>query len=120
MCSKILINYLLMFVCRLGISGAAIGSVLSQWGMVAAYALGIGRHARKHRARWWPRWAGIRMGAADGGWLFLRTLTLRAAMLLAVYVATVLGPVELAAVHVAMALFAPGAVALHAHGFGAR
>src|SRR5690625_4770178 len=118
--ANILLNYLLMYVFRLGIAGAAIGSVLAQWGMVAAYALVIGRHARKHRARWWPRWAGIRMGAADGGWLFLRTLTLRAAMLLAVYVATVLGPVELAAFHVAMTLFATVAFALDALAIAAQ
>src|SRR5690625_5946498 len=60
------------------------------------------------------------MGAADGGWLFLRTLSLRAAMLLAVYVATVLGPVELAAFHVAMTLFATVAFALDALAIAAQ
>ncbi|HLR77883.1 MAG TPA: MATE family efflux transporter [Burkholderiaceae bacterium] len=118
--ANILLNYLLMYVFRLGIAGAAIGSVLAQWGMVAAYVFVIARHVQKHRARWWPHWGGIKMGAADGGWLFVRTLTLRAAMLLAVYVATLLGPVELAAFHVTMTLFATVAFALDALAIAAQ
>lgn len=117
---NIALNYLLMYVLRWGIAGAAVGSVLAQWGMVGAYLLVIGRHRRTTGARWWPRWSGVKLGAADGGWLFLRTLTLRAAMLLAVYVATVLGPDELAAFHVTMTLLVTVAFALDALAIAAQ
>jgi len=118
--ANIVLNYLLMYGLRWGIAGAAIGSVLAQWGMVAAYLWVIARHRRATGARWWPHWRGVRLGAADGGWLFLRTLTLRAAMLLAVYVATRLGPAELAAFHVTMTLFATVAFALDALAIAAQ
>lgn len=114
------LNYLLIFVLDLGIAGAAIGSVLAQWGMVVAYAIIIGRKVRGLQVSWWPRRAGLRLGMADGFWLFLRTLSLRAAMVLAVYVATALGPAELAAFHVAMTLFATLAFALDALAIAAQ
>lgn len=117
---NIALNYLLMYVLHWGIAGAAIGSVLAQWGMVAAYLWVVARHRHRTGARWWPHWGGVKLGAADGGWLFLRTLTLRAAMLLTVYVATLLGPDELAALHVAMTLFATLAFALDALAIAAQ
>lgn len=117
---NIALNYLLMYVLHWGIAGAAIGSVLAQWGMVAAYLSVVARHRHRTGARWWPHWGGVKLGAADGGWLFLRTLTLRAAMLLAVYVATLLEPDELAAFHVTMTLFATVAFALDALAIAAQ
>lgn len=118
--ANIVLNYLLMYGWRWGIAGAAIGSVLAQWGMVAAYLLIINRHRQHHRSRWHPHWAGIKLGAASGGWLFLRTLTLRAAMLLAIYVATLSGAQELAAFHIAMTLLATVAFALDALAIAAQ
>ncbi|HSP52251.1 MAG TPA: MATE family efflux transporter, partial [Cryobacterium sp.] len=59
-------------------------------------------------------------GAASGGWLFLRTVSLRAAMLLAVFVATSLGSPELAAFQIAMTLFATLAFALDALAIAAQ
>lgn len=118
--ANIVLNYFLIFSLELGIAGAAIGSVLAQWGMVAAYARIIARQLRRTGARPWPSRAGLRLGAADGFWLFLRTLSLRIAMLLAVWVATALGPAELAAFHVAMTLFATLAFALDALAIAAQ
>jgi hypothetical protein len=49
--------------------------------MVAAYVVVIGRLARTHSASVRPHRDGVRGSARSGGWLFLRTLTLRAALL---------------------------------------
>lgn len=79
-----------------GIGGSATGTVVAQWGMVAVYALIVGRLARRHRAAIAPRREGMRSSARSGGWLFLRTVSLRVGLLLTVAVATSLGTAELA------------------------
>ncbi|MFC4224313.1 MATE family efflux transporter [Lysinibacter cavernae] len=105
-------NYLLIYVVGWGIFGSALGTVLVQWGMVAAYVVVANRIARETGASRRPRLAGIRLGASMGGWLFLRTLSLRAAMLVTIFVATGLGTDELASFHVVMTLFSTAAFAL--------
>lgn len=88
-----------------GIAGSAVGTVIAQWGMVAVYLVVIARHAARVGASPWPHHAGVLRGAASGGWLFLRTVSLRAALLLATWAATSLGPDELAAYQVAITLY---------------
>lgn len=118
--ANIVLNYLLIYRMELGIAGSAIGTVLAQWGMVAAYLWVIGRHVKRAGVRLLPQRAGLKLGAVAGGWLFLRTLTMRIAMVLAVYAATALGPAQLAAFHVAMTLFATMAFALDALAIAAQ
>ena len=67
-------------------AGSAAGTVVAQWGMVAAYALVIGRLATQHAASLRPQRDGVRGSARSGGWLFLRTVSLRAALLATVTV----------------------------------
>lgn len=104
----------------LGIAGSALGTVVAQWSMVTVYLAVVVRQARREGARLRPHRAGILLGAASGGWLFVRTVSLRAAILLAVFVATSLGSPELAAFQIAMTLFATLAFALDALAIAAQ
>ncbi|WP_431219674.1 MATE family efflux transporter [Leifsonia xyli] len=117
---NILLNYLLIYVAGLGIAGSALGTVAAQWGMVLVYAVIVARHARRVGAPLLPHHAGIGRTARAGGWLLLRTASLRAAMLLAVFAATQLGPDELAAFQVTMTVFATLAFALDALAIAAQ
>lgn len=117
---NILLNLWFIYGLGLGLVGSALGTVLAQWGMVAVYLVVVVRHARRDRAPLRPHRAGMLRGASSGGWLFLRTASLRAAMLLAVFVATSLGSPELAAFQIAMTLFAALAFALDALAIAAQ
>ncbi|MDQ2660661.1 MAG: MATE family efflux transporter [Actinomycetota bacterium] len=99
------LNAIFIYGLGWGIAGSAVGTVIAQWGMVAVYLVVVARHARRAGASAWPHQAGVLRGAASGGWLFLRTLSLRAALLLATWAATALGSDELAAYQVAITLY---------------
>jgi putative MATE family efflux protein len=99
------LNALFIYGLGWGIAGSAIGTVIAQWGMVAVYLVVIARHAARVGASPWPHHAGVLRGAASGGWLFLRTVSLRVALLLSTWSATALGPDELAAYQVAITLY---------------
>ena len=103
--ANIALNALFIYGLGLGIAGSAIGTVIAQWGMVAVYLIVIARHAARVGASPWPHHAGVLRGARSGGWLFLRTASLRAALLLATWAATALGSDELAAYQVAITLY---------------
>ncbi|MFO7690393.1 MAG: MATE family efflux transporter [Cryobacterium sp.] len=117
---NIVLNFAFIYGLGLGIAGSALGTVVAQWGMVAVYLWVVAQHARRVAAPLRPHRAGVLLGARSGGWLFLRTLSLRAAMLLAVFVATSLGSPELAAFQIAMTLFATLAFALDALAIAAQ
>ncbi|WP_309855653.1 MATE family efflux transporter [Leifsonia sp. 1010] len=118
--ANIVLNYLFIYVAGLGIRGSALGTVAAQWAMVLVYAIIVARHARRVQASLLPHHTGIGRTARAGGWLFLRTASLRAAMLLAVFAATRLGPDELAAFQVTMTVFATLAFALDALAIAAQ
>jgi putative MATE family efflux protein len=118
--ANIILNFVFIYVAGLGIAGSALGTVVAQWAMVAVYAVIVVRHARRVGAPLLPHDGGIGRTARAGGWLFLRTASLRAAMLLAVFAATRLGPDELAAFQVAMTVFATLAFALDALAIAAQ
>lgn len=118
--ANIALNFLFIYGLGLGIAGSAIGTVVAQWGMALVYLVVVTGHARRVGAGLLPHHAGVIGGAASGGWLFLRTVSLRAAMLLAVFVATGLGSDELAAFQIAMTLFATLAFALDALAIAAQ
>jgi putative MATE family efflux protein len=118
--ANIALNFWFIYALGLGIAGSALGTVVAQWGMAGVYLVIVIRQARREGARLRPHRTGILLGAASGGWLFLRTVSLRAAMLLAVFVATGLGSAELAAFQVAMTLFATLAFALDALAIAAQ
>lgn len=115
-----LLNWLFIYGFGWGIAGSAFGTVVAQWGMVAAYVLVIGRLARRHEASIRPQRDGVRGSARSGGWLFLRTVSLRVALLATVAVATGLGTDELAGWQVAFTIFSTAAFALDALAIAAQ
>jgi putative MATE family efflux protein len=118
--ANIVLNFTFIYLADLGIAGSALGTVAAQWGMVLVYVVIVARHARRVGAPLLPHHAGIGRTARAGGWLLLRTASLRAAMLLAVFAATQLGPDELAAFQVTMTVFATLAFALDALAIAAQ
>ena len=100
-----LLNYIFIYVLDWGIGGSAAGTVAAQWGMVGAYVLIVTRLARQHEARLRPQRDGVAGNARSGGWLLLRTVSLRVALLLTVAVATSLGTDELAGWQIAFTMF---------------
>ena len=102
---NIALNALFIYGLGWGIAGSAVGTVIAQWGMVLVYLVVIARHVGRVGANPWPHHAGVLRGAVSGGWLFLRTVSLRAALLLATWAATALGSDELAAYQVAITIY---------------
>jgi len=115
-----LLNWLFIYGFGWGLAGSAAGTVVAQWSMVGAYAYVIGRLARRHEASVLPHRDGLRGSARAGGWLFLRTVSLRIAFLATVYVATALGTDELAGWQVAFTIFSTAAFALDALAIAAQ
>jgi len=111
---NLLLNLALVYGAGLGIAGSATGTVLAQWGMGAAYLTVVVRGARRTGAGLRPDLAGIRACATAGVPLLVRTLSLRAVLLIATGVAARLGNTEIAAHQVAMSLWSFLAFALDA------
>lgn len=115
-----LLNWAFIYGLGWGIAGSAAGTVVAQWGMVAAYAVVVGRLARRHAASLRPHREGVRGSARLGGWLFLRTVSLRVALLATVFVATGLGAQELAGWQIVYTIFSTAAFALDALAIAAQ
>lgn len=115
-----LLNWLFIYGFGWGIAGSALGTVFAQWGMVAAFVVVVGRIARRHEASVLPQRDGVRGSARSGGWLFVRTVSLRVALLTTVAVATGLGTEELAGWQVAFTIFSTAAFALDALAIAAQ
>jgi putative MATE family efflux protein len=99
------LNALFIYGFGWGISGSAAGTVIAQVGMAMLFAVSVRREARATGARLRPGFVGVTVAAASGGWLLLRTASLRAAMLATVFAASRLGATGLAILHVALAVF---------------
>jgi putative MATE family efflux protein len=108
------LNVVFIYGLGLGIAGSALGTVVAQWAMAAVYLVLAGRAARATGTSLRPGLAGVGGAAAAGGWLLLRTASLRAAMVATVVVGTAIGASELAALHIALTLFATLAFVLDA------
>ncbi|MDY0908292.1 MATE family efflux transporter [Microbacterium sp. CFBP9034] len=115
-----LLNWLFIYGLGWGIAGSATGTVVAQWGMVGAFVIVIGRVARRHEASVRPHREGVRGSARSGGWLFVRTVSLRVALLATVAVAATLGTEELAGWQVAFTIFSTAAFALDALAIAAQ
>ena len=99
------LNLWLVYGLDLGIAGSALGTVVAQAASAAALVVVVVRAARRHAASLRPSWAGVRGAGAAGVPLLLRTVTLRAGLLVMTYGATTLGDADLAAMQVAMTIW---------------
>ncbi|MBM7052660.1 MATE family efflux transporter [Streptomyces durocortorensis] len=108
------LNVTLVYGAGLGIAGSAWGTVIAQVGMAAAYLVVVIRGARKHGASLRPDAAGIRASARAGVPLLIRTLSLRAVLMIATAVAARLGDVDIAAHQIILSLWSLTAFALDA------
>ncbi|MFI6154282.1 MATE family efflux transporter [Kitasatospora sp. NPDC051170] len=99
------LNAGLVYGAGLGVAGSAWGTVLAQTGMAAVYLVVVVRGTRRERASLRPDRAGIRASARAGGPLLVRTVSLRAVLMLATAVAARLGDDQVAAHQVTMTLF---------------
>ncbi|MFD7101651.1 MATE family efflux transporter [Streptomyces celluloflavus] len=108
------LNVGLVYGAGLGIAGSAWGTVIAQCGMAAVYLTVVVRGARRHGAALRPDAAGIRASAQAGVPLLVRTLSLRAVLMIATAVAARLGDAEIAAHQIVLTLWSLLAFALDA------
>ncbi|MEU6483324.1 MATE family efflux transporter [Streptomyces sp. NPDC046887] len=108
------LNVALVYGAGLGIAGSAWGTVIAQCGMAAAYLVVVVRGARRHGASLRPDAAGIRNSARAGVPLLVRTLSLRAVLMIATAMAARLGDTEMAAHQILLSLWSLMAFALDA------
>ncbi|WP_045731208.1 MATE family efflux transporter [Pseudarthrobacter chlorophenolicus] len=117
---NIVLNLWLVYGLNWSVTGSAVGTSVAQWGMAAVYVLMVRRNALRHGVSLLPSWHGIRSMTRVGSWLMLRTLSLRAAILVTVLVVTGQGAVNLAAHQLAMTIFSFLAFALDALAIAAQ
>lgn len=108
------LNVGLVYGADLGIAGSAWGTVIAQWGMAAVYLFVVVRGAHRHGASLRPDVAGIKASAQAGAPLLVRTLSLRAILLIATAVAARLGDADIAAHQIILSLWSLLAMALDA------
>ncbi|MFE7614460.1 MATE family efflux transporter [Streptomyces sp. NPDC057496] len=108
------LNAVLVYGAGLGIAGSAWGTVIAQVSMATAYLIVVVRGARKYGASLRPDVAGIRASAQAGAPLLVRTLSLRAVLMIATAIAARLGDTEIAAHQVILSLWSLMAFALDA------
>ncbi|MER5727638.1 MATE family efflux transporter [Streptomyces sp. NPDC002138] len=108
------LNVALVYGAGLGIAGSAWGTVIAQCAMAAAYLFVVVRGARRHHASLRPDVAGIRACAQAGVPLLVRTLSLRAVLMIATAVAARLGDADIAAHQILLSLWSLLAFALDA------
>ncbi|MFD9483837.1 MATE family efflux transporter [Streptomyces sp. NPDC059991] len=108
------LNVGLVYGADLGIAGSAWGTVIAQFAMAAVYLAVVVRGARRHGASLRPDAAGIRASAQAGVPLLVRTLSLRAVLMIATAVAARLGDADIAAHQIILSLWSLLAFALDA------
>ena len=93
---NVALNVLLVYGLDLGIAGSAIGTDLAQLGSAAALVAVVVRAARREGASLRPDLPGVRRAAHAGLALVIRTLTLRASLLVMTYAAATIGATSVA------------------------
>ncbi|MCI9889514.1 MATE family efflux transporter [Micrococcales bacterium 31B] len=89
----------------LGIAGSALGTVIAQWAMALTYLVVIVSAARRHRVTLRPRLGGVGRMGRDALPLFVRSVCLRAAIVLTTMTAARFGEVQLASFNVIIAVW---------------
>ena len=117
---NIALNVLFVYGLHWGIAGSAWGTVIAQTGMAVALVTVLVVKARARRASLRPHPARVLTAARTGVPLLVRTLALRAVLLLTTWVAASLGDVTLAAHQVALTIWSFLAFALDALAIAAQ
>ena len=110
----------LVYGAGMGIAGSGLGTSIAQLAMALVLGVVVVRGARRAGASLRPRSAGIWASALAGAPLLVRTLSLRLAILLTVFVATGLGAVTLAGHQVVNSMWGLTAFALDALAIAAQ
>lgn len=109
-----ILSFALVHPVGMGIAGAAWGTVIAQTGMALALGAVVVRGARRLRVSLRLHGPGVLQAAGGGVPLLVRTLALRAVLLLTTWVAAGLGEPQLAAHQVALTVWSSLAFALDA------
>ena len=120
---NIVLNVVFVYVLDLGIAGSALGSVIAQVASAAVLVAVVITAARREGAPLLPDVAGIIAVAHGGVPLVLRTLTLRACLLIGTYAVTMAGrdaEIDLATHQIAITLWTFLAFALDALAIAAQ
>ena len=122
---NLVLELILIFGFDQGIGASALSTVLAQWISGALYLWWVARAVRELEVGLMPDWAIIGQLAVAGRDLFLRTIALRGAFMVATGVAARLGGVELAAHQISFELwsffaYAQDAVAIAAQAMVGR
>lgn len=102
---NVALNLVLVYGLDLGIGGSALGTVIAQIGSAAVLLAVVARAARSAGVGLRPSLTGIRGAGRAGVPLLLRTVTLRAGLLVMTFGATTLGSDDLAAMTIAMTIW---------------
>ncbi|MFJ2618479.1 MATE family efflux transporter [Glutamicibacter sp. NPDC087344] len=117
---NIVLNFALVYGAGMSVAGAALGTSIAQWMMALVYLWMILPRIRREKVSLAPSWAGFISTGQVGSWLMLRNLTMRAALLLTVVVATSAGEQTLAAHQLVFTVFSFLAFALDALAIAAQ
>lgn len=117
---NVLLNLLLVYGLDLGIAGSAIGTDLAQLAMAGVLVAVVVRAALRHDAPLRPDLPGVRRAAHAGVALVIRTLTLRASLLVMTYSAAALGAASMATHQLASTIWTFLAFALDAIAIAAQ
>ncbi|MDZ5077151.1 MATE family efflux transporter [Nesterenkonia sp. HG001] len=118
--ANIVLNLVLVHPVGLGVTGAAVGTSIAQWGMAAVYLVIILPRLRAQGVPLGVDPIGLRRSFSIGSWMMLRTVSLRAAIVATVLVATDLGADTLAAHQVTFVVFSTLAFVLDALAIAAQ
>lgn len=103
--ANIPLNFILIYPVGLGIFGAGLGTAIAQTGIGAWLAFVVIRSGRSAGAAVFPSGAGVLRSLRDAGPLIVRTICLRAAILLQIAAATGLGTEALASNQITMTVW---------------
>jgi putative MATE family efflux protein len=117
---NVVLNVVLVYGAGLGVAGAAIGTDLAQLAAAAVLVAVVVRAARREGAPLRPDLPGVRRAAHAGVALVIRTLTIRASLLVMTYGAATLGATSMAAHQLATTLWTFLAFALDAIAIAAQ
>ncbi len=117
---NVALNLVFVYGLDLGVAGSALGTTVAQLAAAVALVTVVVRASAVHQARWRPDLGGIRTVAVAGIPLVIRTLTLRAALLVGTYVASTMSDASIAAHQIAMAVVTTLAFALDAVAIAAQ